>query len=70
MRRLNKEISDKIRLAVLDNVSVYAPSKDPFKKIQYNLLRKALKGCEKSKKLLRISQNHSYQMKGLTWAIN
>lgn len=37
-------------------------NKKLFEKIQLELLHKAMKGCEKSKKLLRISRKHSKQL--------
>lgn len=38
--------------------------KNLFRKIQLELLHKAMKGCEKSQKLLKISRKHSQQLMG------
>lgn len=65
MRRLNKEITSKNTLSFIEAKLKILPSKNHFKKIQINLLHKAMRGCEKSKELLNISKTHAHQMEKL-----
>ncbi len=62
MRRLNKEIVSKDKLIFIESQMKVTPLKNVFKKIQLDLLHKAMKGCEKSKELLAISRKHSQQL--------
>lgn len=64
MRRLEKEIVSKDKLAFIEAQLKLLPSKRPFKKIKSILLSKAMKGCEKSKRLIKISNRHSMQVMG------
>ena len=45
MRRLNKEIVSKDKLIFIESQMKVAPLKNVFKKIQLDLLHKAMKGC-------------------------
>ena len=61
MRRLNKEIKSTIKLNTIGGL-LKMTNISLFKKIQLDLLRKAMQGCEKSKKLLLISRKHTQQL--------
>lgn len=61
MRRLNKEVKSTIKLNTINGL-LKMTNMPLFKKIHIVLLRKAMQGCEKSKKLLLISRKHAQQL--------